>query len=441
VTKSSTVIRRTFSSLGIRNYRLYFIGQSVSLSGTWIQRVAQAWLVLEITKSGTAVGALAATHFLPILLFAPVGGLIADRVDRRRLLYVTQSIAAFSAICLGSLVLIDEVELWMVFILTFVLGLATSIDAPARQTFVFEMVGRSQLSNAVSLNSSLVNAARVVGPSLAGILIGTVGLGWCFQINALSHVALIIALVRMHDLPPTARGTRSRKQLREGFRYVRSNPDVMGPLALMAVIGIFAWEYEVILPLMAQRTFNGDARTFSLMMAAMGFGAVMGGLFTASRLNHSASALTRTAAAFGGVQIVVSLAPTLLVTLIGLVALGVVSIAFVSLSNSSLQLASAPEMRGRVIGLYIVAFAGSTPLGGPLMGWIGDQLSPRWALGLGGVPVILAAILLKPILRAVTSVRQRPQTTLDGPADSNGEVHVHPIPQSRQGESCANQRP
>jgi MFS family permease len=215
----TSTVRRTFSSLRVRNYRLFFVGQSISLSGTWIQRVAQAWLVLELTGSGTAVGFVTALQFVPLLVLAPIGGVIADRIAKRRLLVLTQGLSSLSAAGLGAVVLSGVVELWMVYVLAFTLGIAGSIDNPTRQTFVLEMVGRDQLTNALALNSSLINAARVVGPAIAGALIVTVGIGWCFVINAVSYLAVITALymMRIDELASAPLQPRRRGQLREGF--------------------------------------------------------------------------------------------------------------------------------------------------------------------------------------------------------------------------------
>lgn len=390
-----STLRRTFSSLHVRNYRVFFVGQSVSLSGTWIQRVAQAWLVLELTGSGTAVGLVTALQFVPLLLLAPMGGVVADRVDKRRLLMVTQTLAATWAGALAVVVLTGVVQLWMVYLLALLLGLAGSVDNPTRQTFVLEMVGKSQLTNALALNSSLVNAARVVGPAIAGVLIVTVGIGWCFAINSASYLAVIAALgvMRPGELNPGPIQPRRPGQLREGLRYVRSTPAVSTPILMMAVAGTFAYEYQVVLPLVAKFSFGGNAQTFTTMTSAMGLGAVAGGLYTASRQSRPAVALARIAAVFGLVQVAASLAPNLGVNLAILVLLGAMSVSFIALGNSALQLAAAPEMRGRVMGLWAVAFLGTTPIGAPVMGWVGEHVGPRWALGTGGVALVAIAAL------------------------------------------------
>ncbi len=394
------VTSTTFRSLSIRNFRLYFTGQAISLLGTWMQRVAQAWLVLELTGSGTAVGTVTAFQFLPILLLAPLGGLIADRHDKRKILYFSQSLAGLSALGLGVAVLAGVVELWTVYVSAAALGMAAAFDTPARQTFVEEMVGRSQLTNAVSLNSTLVNAARIIGPAIAGLLIVGVGIGWCFIINGFSYVSLIVALLVMDptQLKPGTISARSRRQLREGFGYVMRTPAVRTPLVLLAVAGLFIYEYQVILPLFARFTFGGDAQTFAAMTSAMGIGAVVGGLLVASKVNQSPASLARTGIVFGILQLIVSAAPTLILAYASLAIVGAASVTFIALGNSTLQLTAEPAMRGRVMGIYVVAFFGTTPIGAPLMGWFGEFVGPRYALALGGITLIAAALYALPRL-------------------------------------------
>lgn len=403
-------VRRTFSSLAVRNYRIYFAGQAISVSGTWMQAVAQAWLVLELTGSGTAIGFVTALQFLPILILGPQGGVLADRFDKRRLLMVTQASAAVLAATLGFLVVAGLVELWMVYVLAAALGIVNSIDNPTRQTFVHEMVGRDGLTNAVSLYSVLVNVARVVGPAVAGALIVTVGIGVCFLVNAGSYVAVIVALtaMRSNELQVAPPQPRRRGQLAEGVRYVLATPALLLPLVLMAVTGTFAYEYRVTLPLFARFTFGGDAGTFAAMTATMGLGAIVGGLFTAARRSVSHRTLVRTAALFGFAQFATALAPVLPVALLGLALVGATSIGFLAMGNSTVQLNAAPEMRGRVMGLWAVAFLGSTPIGGPIVGWIGEFVDPRAALGIGGLATVLVAAFaftrLGAIERAAVSV-------------------------------------
>jgi MFS family permease len=402
-TSVDAAARRTFSSLRIRNFRLFFIGQTISLSGSWMQRVAQAWLVLELTGSGTAVGLVTALQFLPILFLAPFGGVVADRWDKRRLLLVTQSIAAVLAATLGVLVVTDLVELWMIYVLAACLGVVYSIDNPTRQTFVLEMVGRDDVTNAVSLNSVVVNVARVLGPAAAGALIVSVGIGTCFLINAASYLAVLtaLAMMRVDELNRGPQQPRRKGQLREGLRYVRATPSVLTPLLMMAAVGTFAYEYQVVLPVFAKFTFNGNAATFAAMTAFMGIGAVVGGLLTAGRRSHTAVALGMTAIVFGSMQLVASLAPTLDFALVIFTLVGAASISFLALGNATLQLNSAPEMRGRVMGLWAMAFLGSTPIGGPLMGAIAEHVGARFALGLGGAVTVAAGALAFRSLQAI----------------------------------------
>ena len=396
-------IGRMFTSLRVPNFRLFFAGQVISLSGTWMQGIAQAWLVLDLTGSGTALGLVTSLQFLPVLLFGPLGGVLADRFDKRRVLYGTQITAAVLAATLGTLVVTDTIQLWMVYVLAACLGFVYVVDNPTRQTFIHEMVGAENLTNAVSLNSVLVNVARVIGPGLAGTLIVTVGLAPCFFINAGSYGAVLVALFLMNPerLLREKRQARRRGQLLEGFRYVRSTPEVLVPLVMMAVLGTLAYEFQVSLPLLARFTFNGDADTYATMSVLMGLGAIFGGLITAASRGGSATTLAWTAGLFGALQIVVAMAPTLATAYLALVLLGAASIRVIALGNSTLQLAASPEMRGRVMALWAVAFLGSTPIGGPIVGWVGEHLGPRIALGMGGVAAMVCGLLAYPALARI----------------------------------------
>ena len=394
MTSPSDLARRTFAAFAVHNFRLYFGGQVVSVSGAWMQRVAQSWLVLELTGSGAAVGALTAVQFLPILLLAPSGGLIADRLDKRKVLYVTQTLAAVIALTLGILVLTDAVELWMVFALALALGLVGSVDNPSRNSFVMEMVGRSKLANAVALNTVLVNSARVIGPAIGGLLIVTVGIGWCFVINSVSYLVFIsaIAAMRSDDIERAEPERRQRGQLRDAVRYVAGHPVLRSTLVMSAFIGLFAYEFEVVLPLVARFTFDGDADTFGTMFASMGAGAIIGGLFVATRGRTSPRAIIAAATAMGLSMGATALAPNVWVAYATLVIVGISSSAFLTLSNSVLQLESSPQMRGRVVGMRATAILGARPVGAPIVGWIGEHMGPRYALGLGAVAAIGVAI-------------------------------------------------
>lgn len=384
---------QTFSSLRIRNYRLYFIGQGISLSGTWMQTIAQDLLVLFLTGSGTALGLVTALQALPVLLLGPWGGVVADRFPKRRLIYATQAVSGLLALALGLLVATGTIRIWMVYILATLLGLVKTVDNPTRQTFVLEMVGREHLTNAISLNSSEVNLARVIGPTIAGALVATVGLAVCFLINAVSYVAVLVVLflMREEELNPTPLVPRAKGRLQEGFRYVKSSPALMTPLLMMAVIGMLTYEFSVTLPIFARFTFHGGAGSYAALSAAMGLGAVLGGVYTAGRRRAAPRMLVISAALFGTSVLITALAPTLFLAVAALVVVGFFSINFTSLANSTLQLESVPEMRGRVMALWTVAFLGSTPIGGPVIGWIGQHAGPRWGLTVGGAAAIAAA--------------------------------------------------
>jgi MFS family permease len=399
--------RRTFRSISVRNYRLYFTGQVISVSGTWMQTVAQAYLILFILH-GTGVDVAVATslQFLPLLLLGPFGGLVADRHDKRRLLYATQGSAGTLALILGVLVLTHSTHLWEVFLLATGLGVVNLFDNPARQTFVFELVGGDLLPNAVSLNSVLMNSARVIGPAIGGVLILTLGVGTCFLVNAASYAAVIIALsmMRVSELHRRPGVERAKGQVREGLRYVWATADLRIPLLSMAVVGVFAFNFTVTLPLLAKFTFHGGAGLYSSFMVAMGSGAVAGGLAVAFRSRPSTRLLAGIGMVFGASILGVALAPGHAAVLVMLVPMGAASIAFVATNNATLQLRSDPAMRGRVMSLNAIAFLGSTPIGAPLLGYISDVSSPRVALVMGGVATLLASV---PLL--VLGVRQRPR--------------------------------
>jgi MFS family permease len=388
-----TAFERTFASFHIRNFKLYFFGQGLSLCGTWAQTIAMSWLVLKLTHSGTQLGFVLATTFLPILFFGAWGGVITDRFNKCKLLYLTQTTQALLALTLGLLVVTNRVELWMVYVIATGLGLTMVIDNPTRQTFIFEMVGDKYLKNAVTLNSTMVNVARVVGPSIAGVLIATVGIGQCFLINAASFGAVLLALFAMrsnelHTVPPVH---REKGQVRAGLRYVMSVPVLKATLLMMFIIGTFAYEFPVIMPLFATISLHGNASTYSAMTVAMGMGAIVGGLYNAGRGATKPGALSRVAFAFGLSLLLVAIMPNLTLTFAVLVLVGVLSVLFVSLGNTTLQLTSDSHMRGRVMALWSIAFLGTTPIGGPIIGSIADHSNPRIGLAVGGVSAVIAA--------------------------------------------------
>jgi MFS family permease len=342
-----------------------------------------------------------------MLLLGPFGGLVADRLDKRRVLYATQGTAGTLALILGVLVLTHNVQLWQVFLLATGLGVVNLFDNPARQTFVFEMVGGDLLPNAVSLNSVLMNSARVIGPAIGGVLIVTLGVATCFMVNAASFAAVIVALsmMRVSELHRRPGVERAKGQVREGLRYVWATPDLRAPLLAMAVVGVFAFNFTVTLPLLAKFTFHGAAGLYSAFMAAMGAGAVVGGLAVAFRSRPSTRLLAVIGLVFGLAILGVALAPGHVAALVMLVPMGAASIAFIATNNATLQLRSDPRMRGRVMSLYAIAFLGSTPIGAPLLGYISDVSTPRVAFVIGGVATLLASI---PLLMLAKRQRVQP---------------------------------
>jgi MFS family permease len=398
--------QRTFSSLSNPNYKKYFFGQATSLVGTWMQTTAQAWLVLTLTHSATSLGLVVGLQTLPILLLGPYGGVIADRVNKRRLMMVLQSLMGVQAFVLAVLCWTGTVTFVDVCVLAVVLGLNNAFENPARQAFVLEMVGADDLRNAVSLNSTLVNVARAVGPAVAGVLIATVGEAWCFAINGASFAAVVGSLVAMDTsrLQPVRPAVRAAGQVREGLRYVARTPDLLVPLGMMALVGTLAYEFQVTLPVAAQRVFHGGAETFGVMTAAIGVGAVVGGLVTATRGKTGMRALIVASVVFGTCIAFAAAAPVLVTEFIALLLVGYASISFLSMGNSTLQLATDPQMRGRVMALWSVAFLGSTPIGGPLVGWITAIAGARVGLGVGALSCFAAGAVG---LFAVRRHRQR----------------------------------
>ena len=387
--------RRTFSSLRNRNYRWFFAGQSVSLVGTWMQLVAQSWLVLQLTGSGTALGLVVGIQTLPVLLLAPYAGLVVDRADKRRILLATQCALAVLATALGVLTLTHVVRLWMVIALAAGLGLVNSIDNPARQAFVPEMVGADAVVNAVSLNSVMTNAARAIGPAIAGMLIVSVGVGECFLLNAASFLTIIVALARMRttQLHPAQPAVHGPGQLKDGLRYVRRTPRLLIPLLMMALIGALSYEFQVVLPVLAQKTFGGNADAYGFLTATFGAGAMIGGLVVAGHRAPGLRAVVIAAGAFGVSMLLAAIAPNLLVELAALALVGAASVAFMSRGNSLLQLTSEESMRGRVMALWAVALIGTTPIGGPIIGYICQHANPRWGLAVGGIAALTATSL------------------------------------------------
>ena len=390
-------------SLSVPNFRLYFAGQSISMVGTWMQSVAQSWLVLQLSGSGTILGLVVAAQFLPVLLAGPYGGLVAGRANKRRLLLVTQSMLANLALVLGLLTVVHLVRLWMMVVFAVLFGVVNAVDNPTRQTFVPEVVGAELLRNAVSLTSAMTNAARAIGPAVAGILIAAVGVGVCFLANAASFVAVLLALalMRTETLQQVSPVMRQAGQLREGLRYIRSQPGLWVPLMMMALVGTLAYEFPVVLPLLAQTGMGGDARTYGFLTSAMGCGAILGGLGIAVGGRAGVIPLLVAACGFGAALLTAAVVGPLPAELTALGFVGVGSTAFLATGNTTLQLVTEPHFRGRVMALWSVTFLGSTPVGGPIIGIVAEHLGPRAGLAVGGEACLAAAILGIPALRRI----------------------------------------
>ena len=395
------------SSLRQRNYRLFFFGQLVSIAGTWMQTVAQSFVVLDLTHSGTQLGLTSAARFLPMFVFGPLGGVFADRMDRRRVLYVTQALSGLLAGVFAVTVGTHSIRLWIVYLLALALGFVNVFDNPARQSFISEMVSTGDLPNAVTLNSVAANMARVFGAALGGVIAAAIGLALCFTVNALSFGAVLVSLAAMRssELFPAERVSRQKKQVRQGLRYVRNTPELLIPLLMIAVVGTLAWEFQVSLPLMASEVFHGGAGSYGVMASVMGGGAVIGGLISAARARPRARALCLAAIGWGIAILAAAVAPSFALELAALVFVGYGSITFNSLAKTTLQLAAKPEMRGRVMALWALAWMGSTPIGGPIVGWTGQAIGARWALVIGGVATLACGVLTLP---ALTRIDRRP---------------------------------
>ena len=389
----TAALRRSFDSLAVPNYRRYFAGQVVSLSGNWMQTVAEIWLVLGLTGSGFAVGMTTALQFLPMLLFGAWGGLLADRLAKRRLLVLTQAAMAVPALLLLAVTASGVVQPWMVYALVFARGTVNAVDNPTRQSFVIEMVGAERVVNAVSLNSVIVHSARMAGPALAGVLIATVGVEPCFALNAASFAVMIAALSRMEpaQLRPAPPAAPEKGAVRAALRYVSQTPQLAVPLALMALVGTFGLNFQVVLPLLARFSFDGGATAYALLVSAMAAGSVAGALVTGARGRTGPRVVTGSALAFGLLALAAAGAPSLAFEVPILAALGAASVTFAAAVNSLLQLAVSEQMRGRVMALYSVVFLGSTPIGGPVAGWLSEAYDPRAALLLAASAGLAAA--------------------------------------------------
>ncbi|MFH8452605.1 MFS transporter [Streptomyces fungicidicus] len=396
-----------FSSLRIRNYRLFFLGQVVSNTGTWMQRIAQDWLVLSLTGSSAAVGITTALQFLPMLLFGLYGGVLVDRLRKRPTLLVTQTAMALTSLALAALTLTGQVQVWHIYVAAFALGLATVVDNPARQSFVTELVGPGQLQNAVSLNSANFQSARLVGPAVAGLLITGVGTGWAFLLNGLSFIAPLtgLLLMRSRELHTVERAPRGKGQLREGLRYVTGRPELIWPIVLVGFIGTFAFNFPVYLSAFADDVFHGGAGVYSMFNTLMAVGSVSGALLAARRGTARLRLLIVAALAFGGLEILAAASPELWMFALIMVPLGLVSMTVNVTTNTSLQMSTDPAMRGRVMALYMMVFLGGSPVGAPIVGWVTDTYGARVGFAAGGAVAVAAATVIGLILARAGGLR------------------------------------
>jgi MFS family permease len=392
--------RTTFRSLSTRNYRLFAAGQVVSNTGTWMQRIAQDWLVLTLTHSGTALGVVTALQFLPILLLSMWGGTLADRYRKRTMLMITQTVMGVLALVLAGLTISGAITVWQIYLFALAMGTVAAIDTPARQAFVVEMVGPDQLQNAVSLNSANFNLARVLGPTVAGLMIGLfaverVGCGWVFAVNAISYAAVVAGLgaIRVRELKPSKRIQRARGQQLEGLRYLRSRPDLLAVLYTVAVFGTFGLNFPVLTPLFTTTVFHSGASSYGLVSAAMALGSLAGALLAARRGTARVRVVIAGTAVFGAFEALAAAMPSFLLFGVVLVIVGLFSLTVATTANAVMQTTVEPELRGRVMGVYLLVFMGGTPVGSPLVGWLSGVIGVRWTLAATGLLCVLGAVV------------------------------------------------
>ncbi|WP_043265659.1 MFS transporter [Streptomyces sp. CT34] len=431
---AATPRKGTFSSLRIRNYRLFATGQVVSNTGTWMQRIAQDWLVLSLTGSSGAVGITTALQFLPMLLFGLYGGVLTDRFAKRKLLLFTQSAMGLTGLALAVLTLSGHVQVWHVYLVAFLLGLVTVVDNPARQAFVSEMVGQDELRNAVSLNSANFQSARLIGPAVAGVLITALGSGWAFLFNGLSFIAPITGLLMMRtaELHKVDRVPRSKGQLREGLRHVSGHPELIWPIVLVGFIGTFGFNFPIWLTAFVYKVFHAGAGTYALFNGLMAAGSLIGALLAARRAGSRLRMLVGAALLFGLLEIAAALSPSFWIFAALLAPIGLVGLTINVTANSSVQMATDPAMRGRVMSLFMMVFMGGTPLGAPVVGWVTDAYGARIGFLTGGVVSMAAAALVGLALARVGGLRLKIDLR-------RGHRHVAFVPRVGPGESPAEQ--
>ncbi|MBO0811550.1 MAG: MFS transporter [Microlunatus sp.] len=409
----------TFAALEIRNYRIYFFGALFSNIGTWMQRVAQDWLVLELSHgSGFAVGLTTALQFLPMLLITPYGGVIADRFDKRTILRITQTWMALSAGVLGLLAVLGVAQTWHVFVLAFVFGIGTAFDNPARQAFVSEVVGRDRMPNAIGLNSASFNAARIVGPAVAGLVIAAFGSGWAILANAVSYLSFILAifLIDPSRLEKIARPPRAKRQIREGFAYIRQRSDIMLVMGTVFFIGTFGLNFQMTSALMAQQTFHKGAGQYGILGTIMAVGSLTGALLGARRKTAPrVRFVIGMALVFSAIEIIVGLMPTFWTYAAVLPVMGLASLLTLNAANMSVQMGVDPQLRGRVMAIYMMLMQGGTPLGSTFLGWVGQVFGARWTLTGGGALALLGVLASAAILARRGGVEVRAELSLHPP--------------------------
>jgi MFS family permease len=380
-----------FSSLRHRNFRFYLTGQGVSQAGTWMQTVAMGWLVIELTGSGALLGLVTAAQFLPVLILGPIAGAIADRRSRWHILQTTQVLAGLLAAFLGVMVATDTIRTWSLFVIAAVIGTVNSFDTPVRTSFTYELVGADDITGAVGVTSTVTNVARIIGPAIAGGVIALAGLSWCFFANAISFGVCIVtfSLMRRSDFVPKAESAGRKGQVREGFRVVWADPRLRTPMMMTLVIGTLAYENQISLPLLAKFTFGGDAGSYGFLSSALGLGSVIGGIVVARSGRATHRRLGFAALFLGVAMLAASLMPSMAAMIAAMVVVGMGSVAYVTMTSATLQLNAPDEMRGRVLALYVTAIIGTTPIGGPIIGWIGEVIGPRATYVTGGLACVL----------------------------------------------------
>ena len=400
----------TFRSLTVRNYRLYFGAAVISNIGTWMQRVAQDWLVLQLTGSATALGLTVALQFLPFVLFGPWGGIAADRYSKRRLLTITQSTMGTLAFMLGVLVVTGAVQAWHVYVLAFLLGTVTAFDNPARQTFVSEIVGPERLPNAVALNSASFNLARLAGPAIAGVLIAAVGTGPVFLLNALSFVATLTALSKMRsaELAPAPQ-PKGKGQLAAAVRYIARRPPLLLTVVTVFFIGTFGLNFQLTMALFAKQVFDRGADSFGLLSSALAIGTLAGALAAARRGRPRIRLVVGAGVAFGALEVLCGLMPSYWTFLAMLIPTGFAAMTFITAANSTMQLGATAAMRGRVMAIYMMVFLGGTPIGAPIIGVLAQAVGPRWSLLGGGSISLIATIVIAYVIARRRGLAVRPR--------------------------------